>query len=75
MLILEVKYRLPPQDIDCLVGRKRTNFITLFPEYQNYTLHLALASFAIEDDIKQMALEQSVTLLERRGQVIETLAA
>ncbi len=75
VFIIEVKYRLHPKDIERLVGRKRTNFIKLFPEYQNYKIHLALASFAVEDEVKQMALEQGVTLLQRRGHVIETLAA
>ncbi len=75
VFIIEVKYRLRPKDIECLVGRKRTNFVKLFPEYQNYTLHLALASFAIDDDVKQQALDQGITLLQRRGNVIETLAA
>ena len=75
VFIIEVKYRLHPKDIQCLVGRKRTNFVKLFPEYQNYTLHLALASFAIEDDVKQQALDQGITILQRRGNVIETLAA
>ncbi len=64
-----------PKDIERLVGRKRRNFIKLFPEYQTYRIHLALASFSIEDDVKQQALEQGVTLLQRRGRVIETLAA
>ncbi len=75
VFIIEVKYRLHPKDIDNLVGRKRTNFLKLFPEYRDYKIHLALASFAIDEDVKRMALEQGVTLLQRRGQVIETLAA
>ncbi|GAB4271714.1 MAG: hypothetical protein Kow0065_21220 [Methylomicrobium sp.] len=75
VFIIEVKYRLHPKDIALLVGRKRANFLKLFPEYRDYKIHLALASFAIEDEVKRMALEQGVTLLQRRGHVIETLAA
>jgi len=73
--IVEVKYRLHPKDIERMVGRKLTNFKKLFPEYQNYRIHLALATFAVEDDVKQLALDNGVTLLQRRGDVIETLAA
>ena len=75
VFIVEVKYRLHPRDIDCLLGRKLANFIKLFPEYQDYKIHLALASFAIEEDVKRMALEQGITVLQRRGNIIETLAA
>jgi len=75
LYIVEVKYRLHPKDIERMVGRKLTHFKKLFPEYHNYKIHLALATFAVEDDVKQMALERGVTLLQRRGQLIETLAA
>lgn len=75
VFIVEFKYRVHPKDIDCLLGRKQANFIKLFPEYQDYTIHLAIASFAIEEDVKRMALEQGVTVLQRRGHIVETLAA
>ncbi len=75
VFIIEVKYHLHPKDIERLVGRKLTNFKTLFPEYRACHIHLALATFAVDDDVKQMALSQGVTVLQRRGDVIETLAA
>ena len=75
VFIVEVKYRLHPKDIECLIGRKRENFIKLFPEYRDYTIHLALASFAVEEDVKRMALAHGITVLQRRGDVIETLVA
>ena len=73
--IVEVKYCLHPKDVERMVGRKLTNFKKLFPEYQNYQIHLALASFAVDDDVKRMALDQGVTVLQRHGDVFETLAA
>ena len=73
--IVEVKYRLHPKDIERLLGRKLFNFKKLFPEYLNYRIHLALATFALDDDVKEMALDQGITVLQRRGEVIETLAA
>lgn len=75
VFIVEVKYRVHPKDITCLLGRKRANFTKLFPEYQDYKIHLAMAGFAIEEDVKRMALEQGITVLQRRGNIVETLAA
>jgi hypothetical protein len=73
--IIEVKYRLHPKDIERMLSRKLVNFKKLFPEYGGYRIHLALATFALEDDVRQMALDQGITLLQRRGDVIETWAA
>ncbi|QFY88358.1 hypothetical protein D5125_02050 [Magnetovirga frankeli] len=73
--IIEVKYRLHPKDIERMLGRKLSNFKILFPEYRDYRIHLALATFTLDDDVKQMALDQGITLLQRRGEVIETLSA
>ncbi|MBF0265258.1 MAG: hypothetical protein HQL46_08295 [Gammaproteobacteria bacterium] len=75
VFIVEVKYHLHPNDIERLKGRKLTNFKKLFPEYQDYKIHLALATFAVEDEVKNMVLENGITLLQRRGNIIETLAA
>lgn len=73
--VIEVKYSLHPKDIERLLGRKLSNFKKLFPEYQSYRIHLALATFAVDDNVKQMALDRGITLLQRRGDVFETLAA
>ncbi len=75
VFIIEVKYRAHPRDIERLVGKKAANFRILFPEYATYRHHLGLATFAIEEDVKALALQQGVTVLQRRGQVIETMAA
>lgn len=73
--IVEVKYHLHPKDVERLIGRKLANFKKLYPEYQNYTIHLALATFSAEEHVKEMALRQGITVLQRRGDVFETLAA
>jgi multidrug efflux pump subunit AcrA (membrane-fusion protein) len=70
--IVEVKYSLHPRDIERMIGRKFANFKKLFPEYQNYQIHLALASFAVQDEVKDMALQQGITVLQRHGDVFET---
>jgi hypothetical protein len=38
-------------------------------------VRVAFATFVLTDDVKQFAKEKSVTLLQRRGKVFETLAA
>lgn len=75
VFIIEVKYRVHPNDIERLVERKAVNFRKLYPEYADYRHHLALATFAIEDNVRDLALQQGVTILQRRGEMIETVAA
>lgn len=64
---IEVKYRRHPRAIERFTGRKLTHFKRLFPKYQDYRIHLALATFAVVEDVKQMALDQGGTLPQRRG--------
>jgi hypothetical protein len=45
----------------------------LYPEYGNYNHHLGLASFNMNDDVKKMAAENNVILLQRKGELIETI--
>lgn len=73
--LIEVKYRLHANDLDDLLNRKVGNFRKLFPEYGDHRLHLALATFAADGEVKRLATAQGVAVLQRRGRVIETLAA
>lgn len=75
IMIIEVKYTLHPRDIDRMLERKIPNFYKLFPEYRNYRIHTAFASFSLTEDMKQIALQKGVILLQRRGEIFETLAA
>ncbi|MBF0219380.1 MAG: hypothetical protein HQL49_07610 [Gammaproteobacteria bacterium] len=74
VFVIEVKYHVHPDDIVRLVGRKAENFKKLFPEYAHYRHHLGIATFAINDEVKQQALSQGVTVLQRRGKVFETVS-
>ncbi len=71
--IIEVKYKAHTKDIKRLINEKYTNFKKLYLEYKNYHHHLALASFNINDDVKKMAKENNVLLLQRKGDLIETI--
>ena len=71
--IIEVKYKAHTKDIKRLINEKYTNFKKLYLEYKTYHHHLALASFNINDDVKKMAKENNVLLLQRKGDLIETI--
>jgi len=73
--IVEVKHRANPKDVDKLVQKLAPDFRTLFPQYRDYRLHLALATFSLDDAVKRYALSSGVTVLQRKGDLIETTAA
>jgi phage anti-repressor protein len=70
--IIEVKYKTHERDLKRLLEKKYVNFKKLYPEYSNYNHHLVLASFYINDDLKNQALDNNITVLQRKGNVIET---
>ncbi len=70
--IIETKYKAHEKDLEKLITKKYENFKKLFPIYKDYTHHLALASFHINEDLKEKALEQGVIVLQRKGDVVET---
>ncbi|MEA2029597.1 MAG: hypothetical protein U9N49_11565 [Campylobacterota bacterium] len=71
--IIETKYKAHEHDIIKLINKKYANFQKLYPEYKDYNHHLGLASFYINDDIKNEALKNNIMVLQRKGDVIETL--
>ena len=71
--IIETKYKAHTLDIERLITKKYENFKKLYPEYKDYTHHLGLASFNINDDVKEKAAQNNVTLLQRKGDLIETI--
>jgi hypothetical protein len=71
--IIETKYKAHSNDVERLVNKKYSNFKKLYPEYGNYNHHLGLASFNMNDDVKKMAAENNVILLQRKGELIETI--
>ncbi len=55
------------------MNKKYPNFKKLYPEYANHKHQLGLASFHIEEDIKEKALSEGVSIIQRKGDVIETI--
>jgi hypothetical protein len=58
-----------------LVNKKYENFKKLYPEYKEYNHHLGLASFNINEDVKEEAINNSVILLQRKGDLVETIVS
>ena len=75
VFIFEVNERVHFKDIEKLIHRKGDNFPLLFPEYREFQRYLGLATFSIEDAMLQEALDRGVTVLQRRGDLIETFPA
>ena len=73
VFIFEVNDQVRPKDIETLIHRKGGNFPILFPQYRDFQRHLGLATFSIEDDVLQEALDRGVPVLQRRGDLIETI--
>ena len=72
LLMIETKYKAHENDLDNLINKKYKNFKNLYPEYKDYTHNIGLASFYINDDIKEKALNENVIILQRKGDIIET---
>ena len=75
LCLIEVKYKAHKTDLNRLLDKKLPNFEKLFPAYKNLTKIPALATFYIDDDVRDQALAAGVMVLQRKGDVIETLAA
>jgi len=71
--IIETKYKAHTNDIERLINKKYTNFKKLYPEYKDYNHHLGLASFNLNEDVKELAAQNGVMLLQRKGDIIETI--
>lgn len=69
--IVEVKYKAHQNDLDKL-DRKMRNFKKLFPIYEKYKLYGAIASFHINDDAKESALQRGFFVLQRKGDLVHS---
>jgi hypothetical protein len=71
--IIETKYKAHSNDIEKLINKKYENFKKLYPEYKDYNHHLGLASFNINDEVKESASKNNIILIQRKGDLIETI--
>ena len=73
LALIETKYKAHENDVDTLINKKYENFKKLYPEYKDYNHHLGLASFYINDETKEKALNNNVMILQRKGDLVETI--
>ncbi len=75
VFVVEVKHRAHKDDLDDLLNKKAPKFRRMFPKYAGLRHRFALATFHIHDELKESALKRGVTVLQRKGDVIETSPA
>lgn len=71
MSVYHPKIKLHEKDLNKL-ERKMRNFKKLFPIYANYKLYGAIASFHINNDAKEQALQRGFFVLQRSGKIVQT---
>lgn len=65
--IVDVKYKAHEADLEKLITKKYENFKILYPTYKDYNHHLALASFHINEELKEKALKRGHSPSKKRG--------
>lgn len=68
--LVEVKYAVHPNDIDKTI-KGIANYRALFPQHKDYAVYGAIAGFKIADDVAELAKEQGLMVLKRKGDVME----
>ena len=69
--VIEVKLQAHKDDIDKILTKQKKRFNEIFPEYKDYEQHWALATFSIDDELRKKAVASGLTVLQRKGDLIE----
>ena len=72
IFILESKFKPTKSDVEKLLTTKQQNFNILFPEYKNYDQHWGLAATIIDKKLKDMAVNNGLTVLQYKGGLLVT---
>ena len=67
IFILEAKFKASKLDVEKLLTTKQEDFNILFPEYKNYDQHWGLAATIINEELKDMAVNNGLTVLQYKG--------
>ena len=68
--IIEVKYKIHPNDVDKL--EKKIQNLKKLPQYRGYEVYAGVAGFKIPDEVIEKALQRGYFVLQRKGDVIQT---
>ncbi|MFW6100947.1 MAG: hypothetical protein ACOC90_06135 [Bacteroidota bacterium] len=67
-IIIEVKYKLHPDDISDFVNRKLANFKSLFHEYASKRLIGGVAGMSVPPDSYELAVQHGLLVLTQSGE-------
>jgi len=71
--IVEVKYRLRPDDVREIVNRHVNTFKELFPRYEKYKFYLAVGGMTVEKEAINTAKNLGVAVLRTKGGALHIL--
>ena len=72
IFILESKFKASSSNVEKLLTTKQQNFNILFPEYKDYDQHWGLAATIIDKKVKDMAVNNGLTVLQYKGGLLVT---
>jgi len=73
MVVIEVKYKLHPDDVEDFVNRKLSAFKPLFPEYADKKLIGAVAAMSVPSSSYELAEKNGLLVLTQSGENISVM--
>ncbi len=73
MIVVEVKYKLHPNDVDDFVTRKLPNFKKLFHEYADKKIVGAVAGMSVPTDSFEIAKKHGLLVLTKLGENLSVM--
>ncbi|MBI5217423.1 MAG: hypothetical protein HY958_00640, partial [Bacteroidia bacterium] len=73
VVIVEIKYKLHPDEVEKLIKNKIPLFKKLYPEYKGYKVYGAIAGFAIHDETKNLAKKHGLFILTQSGEAVKVI--
>ncbi|MBU0763916.1 MAG: hypothetical protein KJ607_03675 [Bacteroidetes bacterium] len=70
VVVLEIKYKLHPDDVAYFIDEKLSKFRRLYPEYNHCKLYGGVAAFDIPEDSRKLAHDKGLFILEQDGKNI-----
>jgi len=67
MIVIEVKYKLHPKDVDDFYNRKLPNFRALYPEFNNKKVIGVVAALSVPNESIEKALSYGFLVLTQSG--------
>jgi hypothetical protein len=75
IIVIEVKYKLHPNDVEDFIARKLPNFKLLFPEYKDKKVIGGMAGMSVPNHAFELAEKQGLLVLTQSGDNIAVMNA